>query len=406
MMMLDRKPLGTIGALVCAALVAAACDKAPLFAPSQGATPSTITVTTSTLVVPVGGSAEIQAFVVEPAGTPVQNGTSVLFSATLGALNPAEALTRDGIARTTFTATISGTSQITAASGTAKTATPVEIRVGAAAVAATGVSVRAVPGAVSSTGGTVELIATVVAEGGRLLSNVPVSFSATRGALGATLVVTDVSGEARTTLTTAEESRVIARAGTVASPELVVAARTGPSVTLTCAVGATTNCATVGQGQVVTFTASRGTTTSNIVSARLEFGDGESVALGSLSGPTTVAHIYSSAGTFTARLIAADAAGEQTTATQVVQVRNAVGVTLQLERDGRTVTARASISGATASDVQQYAFTFEGGSPASFNTTSDTASSTYSTAGLKTVSVTVTFRDGRTATNSAQIALQ
>jgi hypothetical protein len=403
---------------LCVALTAAACDKAQLLAPTN----STVSVTAPTRVLPVGGSTEIQAFVAESSGTPVQNGTTVRFSTNLGVVNPVEAQTRNGMATTTFTGTASGTAEIRATSGTAGagttpttppngTPTPtgssvVTIAVGTAAVATTGgVTVRASPGNVPSTGGTVELIASVVGEGGRPLPGVPVTFAATRGTLGASSAISDENGEARTTLTTGEASEVRARAGAVESAAVTVAVRTGPSVTLTCAVGATTNCANVTVGQLVTFTATRGATTSPITSARLEFGDGESVSLGSLSSPVTVSHAYTSPGTYTARLVVTDNGGETASEVQVVQVRGIAGATVTADAETtRRVRATAELNGASTSDAVSYEWTFDGTTP-NMVTTTNQATFTYSTGGAKTITVRITFRDGRTATASTTITL-
>ena len=409
--------------LLAVAVIASACDKVPLLAP----TGSSISVTAPTTVLPVGGSTEITAFVMESSSTPVQNGTTVRFITNLGTVSPVETQTRNGVAITTFTGTTSGTASIRAVSGPAGagTTTPpttdpptpstgssnvVTIAVGAAAVGTAGLSVRAVPATVPSTGGTVEVIATVLSTDGRLLSAVPVSFSASRGVLGSTLTATDERGEARTTLTTGETSTITARAGNATAATFEVTVRTGPSVTLVCGVTPTPAapfCSNVSVGQLVTFVASRGTTTSSIVSSRLDFGDGQSVELGSLLGPVTVTHVYASTGDFTARLVATDTAGEQSTATQFVQVRGAAAgtVTLTLQQPSsseRRLRATATLNGVSSSEVLNYTFTFDGGTPATITTTSNTAEATYTTDGVKTVTVTVTLRDGRTATATAQ----
>jgi hypothetical protein len=107
-----------------------ACDKVPLTAPVA----STISVSALSTALPPGGSTEVIAVVTEEAGTPVQNGTLVRFSTTSGRVDPAEATTRDGLARTTFTAgSTAGTAKITATSGAAQGGDPdntVEITVG------------------------------------------------------------------------------------------------------------------------------------------------------------------------------------------------------------------------------------------------------------------------------------
>jgi hypothetical protein len=440
-----------IALLIVAGLAAQACDKVPLLAPSS----STISVTTPTSTLPIGGTTEISAFVAEPSGTPVQNGTTVRFTTNLGTLTPPDAQTRNGMATTTFTATTSGTATITAVSGTIGATPPsgddapastnsVTITVGTAAIAA--VTVDAIPSTVPPSGGTVELVATAMRAGGAPMPGVPVSFATTRGTLGSTRVITDANGDATTTLTTAETATVTVRAGigsgtgdtatTAPTATVTVTARTGANVSLACAVGATTNCSNVTVGQLVTFTATRTATTTptptslanggNSIgradrfrtaqefSARLDFGDGESIDLGNFTSPTTVSHVYTRVGTFTARLIATDANGDQTTATQIVQVRggsNGGGsftVDLALSEpddDGSATTARldatATVSGIGSATVTGYTFSFPGGTPSSQTSTSNTASATYTSAGDKTVTVFVTLSDGRTATQTA-----
>ena len=61
----------TLASSLCALVSVAACDKVPLLAP----TASVITVVSSRSVLPVKGSAEIIATVIEPSGTPANNGT-------------------------------------------------------------------------------------------------------------------------------------------------------------------------------------------------------------------------------------------------------------------------------------------------------------------------------------------
>ena len=76
--------------LAMSALVCGACDKAQLLAPTN----STITVAAAARALPVKGTTEVTAFVLE------QNGTIVRFSTSLGSVNPVEAQTRSGLAVT------------------------------------------------------------------------------------------------------------------------------------------------------------------------------------------------------------------------------------------------------------------------------------------------------------------
>jgi hypothetical protein len=395
------------------ALAGVSCDKAQLLAPTN----STVTLSAQSRVLPTGGSTEVSAAVIESSGTPVQNGTVVRFTTTLGHVEPVEAQTRNGIAVTTFFAgNDSGVAEVRGTSGGAggvapPTTTPpttttsptntVSISVGSGAVET--VTLRANPAVVSTNGGTVSLIATVVGTGGRLLPNISVSFSATRGTLSSSSALTDANGEARVTLTTNADTDVTATAGTKTStPATRVSGQPGPAVTLTCAVGAVTNCATVSVGQAVLFTAQRAAGSGSVASATLDFGDGTSFNLGTLASAVNVSHSYTQTGTFTARLTATDASGETTTAVQPVQVGDVANISVTaVNTSGRTVTATATVTGA---NVSQYAWTFEGATP-NATTSGNTATFTYATAGTKTVSVTATLTDGRTVTASNSVVV-
>ena len=393
------------------ALVGAACDKVPLLAPTS----STVTLTAQSHVVPTGGSTEVSAYVLESSGTPVQNGTTVRFTTTLGRVDPVEVQTRNGIAVTTFLAgSDSGVAEVRATSGgaggtTPSTTTPpattptatnvVQISVGSGAVDT--VTVRANPAVVSANGGTVNVTALVVGPNGRLLEGIRVSFSASRGTLSSTTALTDANGEASVTLTTNADTDITATAGSKTSAVVKVTAQPGPAVSLACAGGAAPgNCTSVSPGQPVTFTAQKVQGSSNLSSATLDFGDGNSVSLGNLSSSAIVAHVYTQAGTYTARLSATDVNSESTSATQVVLVQASATITLALQKALLVVDATATVVGVA---VTQYTWTWEAGSTE--NTTVNTNQHTYATAGTKTVSVTATLVDGRTVSASQPITV-
>ena len=226
-------------ALVLVQLAMVACDKMPLGAPTN----STVTVRSAAVILPAGGSTEVTAFVAESGGTPVQNGTVVRFTTTLGRVDPVEAQTKNGMAATTFLAgDVSGVAEVRATSGstsstggTGAAADPLKITVGAAAVGT--VTVRANPGFIPFAGGTVEIVATVLAADGRTLSGIPVTFSTTEGQLSAGSAVTDGNGEARTSLTTTRAATVTARAGTKDGAVAIVRREAPPIVTITMVVG-------------------------------------------------------------------------------------------------------------------------------------------------------------------------
>ena len=158
-------------------VAAAACDKVPLLAPTQ----STITLSVSSTAMGVNGTAQVIATVTEQSGTPVQNGTLVTFTGSLGAFDPPEAETVNGKATTTFRSNgESGTAKIGAVSGGAK-ATELDLRIGGAA--AEQVVVRAEPTTIPATGGNAQIVASVTDISGNPLAGAPVVFSADNGVL-------------------------------------------------------------------------------------------------------------------------------------------------------------------------------------------------------------------------------
>src|SRR5262245_40188286 len=154
--------LAVAPAAVLLGLSGAACNKMPLTAPSG----TSITLVAATNTLPVNGSIDITAVLIEGgqtnsggnnggttvtpgAGTPVQNGTHVSFTTTLGRMEPAEAQTSAGKAVAKLIADgRSGTATITAISGAAsKTMT---VAIGAAG--ASHIAVTANPQSLPATG--------------------------------------------------------------------------------------------------------------------------------------------------------------------------------------------------------------------------------------------------------------
>jgi hypothetical protein len=156
--------LAALLSTVAVAATAAGCDKVPLLAPSG----SVITIFPAASTVPLNGSVEIIATVIENgvatapttpttpttpgqtpttpttpttpsssgttgAGTPVQNGTVVTFTTTIGRIEPSEARTQNGQVRVRLiTNNQSGTATVTAFSGGASDKLE-NLRVGTAA---------------------------------------------------------------------------------------------------------------------------------------------------------------------------------------------------------------------------------------------------------------------------------
>jgi hypothetical protein len=121
------------------ATFSASCEKSPLLAP----TGTTIRLTTNTQVLPINGTAEITASVLEAGGYAVHNGTMVTFTTSLGTVAPSEVGTTDGKATVTFHAgTQAGTAVINAYSGSNSTSSSTSTGTGGATTTTgTGVSI-------------------------------------------------------------------------------------------------------------------------------------------------------------------------------------------------------------------------------------------------------------------------
>lgn len=299
--------------LLLAALAVSACDKVPLLAPTN----TTIRLVSSVGVLPLSGSTEITAVVIESAGTPVQNGTVVTFTSSIGNFEPREARTQNGQASVRFQAgSQSGKATISAFSGGSKSEN-VEILVGASAAGA--VTLRATAGDAASNG-VVGLVATVFDTAGNPLPNAPVAFSATSGTLSQSTVFSNEAGEARSSLTTTSESTVTATVGagtTAVKGELKI---TVPVITLALANSPSgANRTEVGVPTV--FSIAQGTgSTGTIRSVVIDFGDGGSRTLGALTGTVSVSYQYSRTGFYTVTATATDPIGQVSVATLALQV--------------------------------------------------------------------------------------
>ena len=409
-----------------------ACDKVPLLAP----TGSVITLFATSDTVPINGEIEIVATVIENgaaapptspttpttpttpgqtptpttpttttragAGTPVQNGTLVSFTTTIGRIEPREARTHNGEVRVKFIASgQSGTARITAFSGGA-VGTIENLRVGSAA--AERVLLTASPQSLCGTGGTTQIAARVENTSGSPVPGVPVSFTSDNGTLSASSAVTDESGTATVSLTTARESKVTANvAGKTAEVTVRVNARTGVTI-----AGPSTQ---VSAGVPATFTV--GVATGAVIrDVAVDFGDGERISLGPITGNTTVSHTYTESGTYTVRATATDAVcGTETVATALTILPGqppAVTVTASNNNPtvGETVIFTATVSGAT-STILRYEWNFGAGAiPASIITTGNRATATYTTPGTKIITVRVVQAAGPEGEGSTAIVVR
>ena len=411
-MVTHTKPRGLRSALtICTAFAtmlalafSSACDKVPLTAP----TGSVITLIAANSNVPLNGEVEIVATVIENgttstgtgtgtgtgttssttagAGTPVQNGTLVSFTSTLGTIEPSEARTNNGQVRVKFRSNgQSGTATITAFSGGASGKLE-NLKVGAAA--AERVLVSANPQTLGASGGTALITARVEDVSGSGLSGVPVTFTTDAGTLTATTAATDQNGVATTTLNTTRQAIVTANvAGKTATVTVGLNPRTGISLTAPAT--------TISAGVPATFTVGI-SNTANIRDVTIQFGDGAQQSLGAISGSTTIQHTYTTEGTYEVRAVATDATGFSESVSTAVTILPgqppAVTVTASNNNPsvGETVILTANVSGAT-STILRYEWDFGGASavPATATTTGNRATVSWTGVGTKVITVRV-----------------
>lgn len=414
-----RRPTTPLALLTAAGILslAAACDKVPLLAPSG----SVITLLPTATSVPVNGSIEIVATVIENgvapapptggnggtgggttttgqpgAGTPVHNGTLVTFTTNLGRIEPTEARTQNGQVRVRFFASNqSGLATITAFSGGAS-AKIENLPIGSAA--AERLLISASPQTLGPAGGSAQIAARVEDTSGAGLAGVPVTFTTSAGQLSASSTMTDAEGTARTTLTTSRESTVTANvAGKTAEITISLNPRTGISI-----AGPQNS---VSAGQPTSFTVGVGNN-ANVRDVTVDFGDGRVLSLGPISGSTTVQHTYTAPGTYSVRATATEASGfTESVATSVtILPAQPPGVIITPSTTTPTVnqifTLTANVSGAT-STIQQYRWDF--GDGRTRTTTGPQTTISYPTVGTKVIQVTVDQATGPSGQGAATV---
>ena len=400
-------PLLAICAGALLPLVVSSCDKVPLLAP----TGTVINLFAGSNSVSLNSEVDITATAIENgadvgtgtgsttrsgAGTPVQNGTVISFTTTIGRIEPSEGRTHNGqVVVKLITANQSGTATITAYSGGASKT--LQLKVGSAA--ASRVLVTATPQTLGSSGGSSTISAQVTDEGGAGISGIPVSFSTDAGTLSASTATTDANGIATTILNTATTATVSVQAGGVAAVTTKVTVGAKPLASFTASPTSTT------AGSPVTFTVTPATG-ANVSGGVIHYGDGDSDQLGAISGAQTFVHSYSGAGQFTATVTANDASGGSQTLTQTVVIGSlAIGLTASPNpvTVGNPTVLTATVPAGT--QIASYTFTFDDGTQP-VTTTSNTTSHTFTSRGTHTVRVDVIAVGGATGQNITQVAVQ
>src|SRR5438034_241716 len=354
--MITRRPHGRLPhfPVIAAAfgLLTVSCEKVPLLAPST----SSITLTATATALPLNGTTDLIAQVLEQAGTPPHSGTHVIFTTTLGSVQPPEAETDlSGRVVVKFLAgTASGTATIVASSGGAGSSTgattgtggttattdsrTVKIAIGSAAVGNISVGANVAPTITVGTpspaappvgqsvtfpltygtdanSSAIQSVSVDFGDGGsQTLPGKPSSVSHTYTAPGSYSVratATDALGDTST-----------------GSASVLVAAKPQPVVSIT----ATTTNPTAGTD--VTFTASvtpAAGSGTNIADVVVDFGDGVRTDYGAVSGSAiALHHAYTVGGTYTVVLTATDTNGGVGTAATTVFVQTATPLTVLL----------------------------------------------------------------------------
>lgn len=361
--MVPRRPLhiALYGLLTLAGVGSAACDKVPLVVPPG----TVITLVASTNVLPINGSTDLVAVLIEnggtssgtggttstpSAGTAVHNGTLVTFTTSLGRIEPAEARTENGRVTVKLTADgRSGKAVVTAFSGSASKT--LEVVIGAAA--AERVAVTASPTILSANGGTSTISARVEDASGNPLFGVPVVFTTTAGTLSATSGLTGESGVATTVLTTTTAATVTASAGgKTANASISLKAKSGVTVTAPTGVF-------VGAPATFQITVAAG---SDFSSVNLQLGDGTSVPLGALNASTTYVHYYDDADAYPVRVVGIDRDGIVTSHdTSVAIVSYSPAMTCSPSSGALGFVTTCTVTGIpTTVDIDRFEWFFDG----------------------------------------------
>lgn len=178
-----------------------ACDEATPVAPVG----STLTISANPTIIEANGQAEVTVLARKADGTPVNPGTQIFLSSTLGSIEEVVPTDPDGVAKSTLVGDGRiGTATVTATSGATETVST-EVQIGSPAGSITlqptptTISDEIIPGEEPI----FTLVSTVRDETGQPLVNAAVTFQTDLGTLTSLggFVFTDVLGEARDTLT-------------------------------------------------------------------------------------------------------------------------------------------------------------------------------------------------------------
>jgi len=310
-----------------AMLAVAGCDKASPVAPSG----SILAVTANPTRIALNGSSTITIIGRKPDGNPLNPGTEIHLSATLGSIPSIVTTNGSGTATATFQSNGRlGTARISAAIGTAPagggattdtpppstpTSASIDVQVGSVT---TTIILQPTPTTLPATGGNVSLLAVLRDDSGQPIANQGVNFTTDLGTLGSrgNTVTTNSSGVARDTLRLSEQD--LANNASSVTVTVHATGAAGAAVTQTATIQIQ------GDRPVASFTYQRGNTDLEVqfidtstapgdLTYSWNFGDGASATGSSPS------HTYAAPGSYTV-VLTVTAAGLSDTATARITV--------------------------------------------------------------------------------------
>ena len=333
-------------------LPVAGCDKATPVAPSG----SILTISTNSTRIALNGQATITIVGRKPDGNPLNPGTEVHLSATLGTLPAIVTTDRTGTATAVFqsdgrlgtamiTASLSGSTSSGGStggsggsggstggsgSGSGTGSATLQIEVGRVAGS---IILQPTPTSLSlplpTAGSKVHLLATVRDASGAPLANQGVNFTSDYGTLNSRggTVTTDANGQARDTLTLAAADL----ANNVSSVTVTAQTVGGGSSGGTSLLSTTATIHIQGGPPVASFTVAKGATDQTVnfnstssggqgaLSYAWDFGDSASGENNTSTSPDPI-HVYPSNGTYTVRLVVSDTNNQASSVTMQIKV--------------------------------------------------------------------------------------
>jgi hypothetical protein len=316
----------------------AGCDKATPVAP----TGTILAISANPTKIGINGTSTITVIGRKPDGNPLNPGTEIRMTASLGSIDTIVTTDSSGTATAIFRANgVLGTATITAATGTGTTTgggstsdpggttsgttASISIQVGTAAGS---IVLQPTPTSLTVSGGTVNLLALVRDSNGQPLAGQGVNFTTDYGRLASrgAIVLTNASGVARDTLTLSAADL----SGNVASV-MVGAETTGTGSSGSTLLSGTATIHIQGGPPVAHFTYTQGATTLTVnfnststggsggLTYTWDFGDGVS---GNDPAPS---HQYTAAGNYTVRLVVVDSSGQTGSVTKQITVPAGAG---------------------------------------------------------------------------------